>query len=47
LNGEGIKPKGMHWLTYERLKARHDDYVNKSLAGALAKFGLLRGSMDG
>lgn len=33
LNGYGGKPKGMHWSTYERLKAEHDMFVNASLAG--------------
>ena len=47
LNGEGSKPNGMHWLTYERLKAQHHDYVTESLAGALAKFALVYRVMDG
>ena len=47
LNGEGNKPKGMHWLTYERLKARHNEHVNQSLAGMAAKLGLVMGRLDG
>ena len=39
LNGNGIKPKGMHWATFARLQARHDALVNQTLAGAMAKFG--------
>jgi len=32
LNGEGSKPKGMHWRTFERLKVAHDACVDASLA---------------
>ena len=39
LNGNGIKPKGMHWATFARLQARHDSLVNQTLAGVMAKFG--------
>lgn len=45
LNGHGAKPKGMHWQTFDRLQARHDDLVNQSLAGMAAKLGILRGRM--
>jgi len=31
LNGEGCKPKGMHWNTYQRLKSHHDALVQVSL----------------
>jgi hypothetical protein len=40
LNGNGSKPKGMHWQTFQRLQARHNDLVNQSLAGMAAKLGL-------
>lgn len=40
LNGEGDKPKGMHWRTFERLTAEHDRYVSISLAWAMKRFGL-------
>lgn len=33
LNGCGGKPKGMHSRTFERLKAEHDAYVQRSLMG--------------
>lgn len=46
LNGNGSKPKGMHWQTFERLQAQHDALVNQSLAGAMAKFGALREMLD-
>lgn len=38
LNGEGWKPKGMHWRTFERLKAEHDAFVNVSLMGMARRF---------
>ena len=40
LNGEGRKPKGMHWRTFERLRAEHDAYVNASLMGMARRFKL-------
>jgi hypothetical protein len=42
LNGSGIKPKGMHWRTFKRLQAEHDAHVTVSLAGIVAKLGILR-----
>lgn len=41
LNGNGEKPKRMHWRTFERLEAEHDTLVNQTLAGVMAKFGAL------
>lgn len=32
-NPNGGKPKGMHWRTFERLKAKHDSSVRVVLAG--------------
>lgn len=46
LNGNGIKPKGMHWATFERFEAAHDAYVNQSLAGMAAIFGLAMGRLQ-
>jgi len=46
LNGDGIKPKGMHWRTFERLKGEHDALVNESLADLAKRFGLLDRIMD-
>ncbi len=43
LNGPGLKPKGMHQRTYQRLLARHAAFVNVSLAGLAMKLGFLRG----
>ncbi len=45
-NGGGIKPKGMHWRTFERLKTEHDALVGESLAGMAKRFGLLDRFMD-
>ena len=47
LNGDGGKPKGMHWRTYERLKAQHDAYVEASLAGMAQRLGLIRRGLAG
>ena len=40
LNGNGLKPKGMHWRTFERLTAEHDAFVEESLAGMAQRFGI-------
>lgn len=42
LNGNGPKPTGMHWRTFERLQARHDAYMSVSLA----EFGKMLGSVQ-
>ena len=41
LNGDGIKPKGMHWKTYNRLKCQHDALVQISLYDMGHKLGFL------
>ena len=46
LNGNGRKPKGMHWKTFKRLSARHNTFAAKSLASAAAKFDILGESPD-
>jgi hypothetical protein len=46
LNGDGIKPKGMHWRTFERLKVEHEALVGASLAGMAQRFGLLGRFME-
>lgn len=38
LNSGGLKPKGMHWQTFERLVAEHDALVDQFLAGIARKF---------
>lgn len=47
LNGNGWKPKGMHWRTFERLNAEHDAFVGVSLAGIAKRFGLVDRLLDG
>lgn len=42
LNGGGLKPKGMHWRTFERLSAKHDALVEQSLGGMAVRFGFKR-----
>lgn len=42
LNGGGLKPKGMHWRTFQRLSAQHDAFVEQSLAGMALRFGFKR-----
>ncbi|NOT13785.1 MAG: hypothetical protein HOP23_18490 [Methylococcaceae bacterium] len=37
LNLEGDKPKGMHWRTFERLRAIQDRFAGRCLAGILAR----------
>jgi hypothetical protein len=37
LNPKGYKPKGMHWKTYHRLTVDHDNNMNQSLMGIMAK----------
>jgi hypothetical protein len=46
LNGNGIKPKGMHWRTFERLETEHDALVDESLAGMAKRFGMQDRFMD-
>lgn len=41
LNGDGGKPKGMHWKTYHQLKSRHDALVQVSLHDISRKLGFL------
>lgn len=40
LNGEGLKPKGMHWCTFDRLTADHAAFVQVSLAGIVQRLRL-------
>lgn len=41
LNGNGEKPKGMHWKTYRRLKSHHDALVQISFHDIGRKLGFL------
>lgn len=40
-NPEGGKPKGMHWRTFERLKAEYAAFANASWAGMAERLGLI------
>lgn len=40
LNGNGWKPKGMHWRTFERLTAEHDAFEQIALAGIAQRLGM-------
>jgi hypothetical protein len=44
LNGNGGKPKWMRWRTFERMAAKHDQLIARSLQAAALKFGLLVGN---
>lgn len=42
LNSSGLKPKSIHWRTFERLQAEHDAHVAQAMPGMAARLGLLR-----
>ena len=46
-NPEGGKPKGMHWRTFERLKAKHDAFAHASWAGMAERLGLMSRRLTG
>ena len=46
LNPTGWKPKGMHWSTFERLKAEHDAFANVSLSGMAHRLGLMNRRLE-
>ena len=37
LNGDELKPKGMHWRTYRRLERLHDHFAEESTAAMFAR----------
>ena len=41
LNGNGGKPKWMRWRTFDRLIAKHDQLVGRSMQAVALKFELL------
>ena len=41
LHGNGPKPKGMHWRTFERLQAKHDALVQVSFSEMARMMGLM------
>ena len=46
-NGDGSKPKGMHWTTYQRLKSLHDALVQVTLQDIGRKLGILDKLLEG
>ncbi|MBU1665653.1 MAG: hypothetical protein KKG92_09650 [Gammaproteobacteria bacterium] len=46
-NPEGDKPKGMHWRTFEQLKARHDYFAAVSWTGLAQRMGLIQRRLEG
>lgn len=38
-NGEGLKPKGMHWCSFRKLAAEHDEHAAKSFLMMALRFG--------
>mgnify|MGYP001350202295 CR=1 FL=1 len=46
-NPEGGKPKGMHWRTFNRIKAKHDAFANASWAGTAERLGLINRRLAG
>lgn len=46
-NPAGDKPKGMHWKTYRRLQAQHDEFVTVSLNGMAKRLGLVNRRLAG
>lgn len=47
LNGEGIKPKGMHWRTYELLRSKHNAYAITSITEMRLRYRLISDELDG
>ena len=47
LNGQGGKPKGMHWKTFLRLKSHHDALVQISLQDMARQLGSLQRLLEG
>lgn len=46
-NPEGGKPKGMHWRTYQRLKAEYATFAKASWAGMAERLGLMNRRLTG
>ena len=45
-NPAGGKPKGMHWRTFERLKAEHDAFAHASWTGLAERLGLINRRLE-
>jgi hypothetical protein len=46
LNGEGGKPKWMRWRTFDRLTAKHDALVKRSVQAVALKLGGFRDFLE-
>ena len=46
LNLSGGKPKGMHWSIFKRLTAKHDVFVEVSLAGMAKRLRLIEAGLS-
>ncbi len=46
LNGEGSKPKGMHWRTYDRLRSEHNAYAIASITAMRLRFSSITRELD-
>ena len=46
-HGEGTKPKGMHWRTYDRMRMTYYAHSNSAFAGMAEKMGLAMGRLEG
>jgi hypothetical protein len=46
LNPDGWKPRGMHWRTFWRLKAEHDQLRSAGLEGMARQLGLIEARVD-
>lgn len=46
-NPEGGKPKGMHWRTFERLKAEHNAFAHASWKGMAERLRLMNRRLEG
>lgn len=46
LNGEGLKPTGMHWSTFNRLFSQHQRFVNFAIMCFHARFGQYSDMID-
>lgn len=42
LNGEGDKPKGMRWHTFEALRSEHEILVGTSMLAMARRLGIIK-----
>ena len=46
MNPDGWKPKGMHWRTFWRLKADHDQLKGAGMQAWAQQLGIMEGRID-